>query len=76
VAGGGFRGGRVVGSSDARGEEVRDRPVYPADLLATVYGLLGIEADGRLPHPLGLEAHVLPRQVDGATSRGILEELL
>ena len=32
VAGGGFKGGHVVGASDARGEEVKDRPVSPADL--------------------------------------------
>ena len=29
VAGGGFKGGQVVGSSDGEGEEVKDRPVYP-----------------------------------------------
>ena len=29
VAGGGFKGGHVVGASDAKGEEVKDRPVYP-----------------------------------------------
>ena len=32
VAGGGFKGGAVVGATDARGEEVKDRPVSPADL--------------------------------------------
>ena len=30
VAGGGFKGGQVVGSSDATGETVRDRPSIPA----------------------------------------------
>ena len=29
VAGGGFKGGHVVGASDAKAEEVKDRPVYP-----------------------------------------------
>ena len=29
VAGGGFKGGRVVGASDDKGEEVKTRPVYP-----------------------------------------------
>jgi len=46
----------VVGSSDARGEEVKDRPVYPADLIGSMYELLGIDATGKLPHPTGLEA--------------------
>ncbi|RPI21872.1 MAG: DUF1501 domain-containing protein, partial [Acidobacteria bacterium] len=31
VAGGGFKGGRVVGASDARGEAVKDRPAHPRD---------------------------------------------
>ncbi|MCP5112028.1 MAG: DUF1501 domain-containing protein [bacterium] len=60
VAGGGFQGGQVVGSSDATGEEVRDRPVYPADLIGSIYELLGVDTDATLPHPLGLEARVTP----------------
>lgn len=60
VAGGGFQGGRVLGSSDARGEEVRDRPVHPADLLAAIYELLGIDPAGKLPNPAGLDARISP----------------
>jgi hypothetical protein len=37
VAGGGFKGGHVVGASDKRAEEVKDRPVYPVDLLGSIY---------------------------------------
>jgi hypothetical protein len=59
VAGGGLKGGRVVGSSDARGEEVKERPVYPCDLIASLYERLGIDPDGKLPHPLGREARGL-----------------
>jgi len=51
VAGGGFRGGCVVGASDARGEEVEERPVYPWDLIGSMYQLLGIDSDGSLPTP-------------------------
>ena len=36
VAGGGFRGGHVVGASDATGEEVSDRPVAPSDLIGSI----------------------------------------
>jgi len=43
VAGGGIRGGRVVGSTDARGERPRDRPVTPFDLHATIYHVLGAD---------------------------------
>jgi len=60
VAGGGFKGGTVLGSSDARGEAVRDRPVYPWDLSASIYKLLGIDPHGKLPHPHGCVAYVSP----------------
>ena len=76
VAGGGFRGGRVVGSSDATAENVKERPVYPVDLLGSIYELAGIDATARLPHPLGLEAHVLPSAADGAKSAGRLREIM
>ncbi len=44
-AGGGVRGGQVVGSSDRLGAEPRDRPVTPAEVAATIYCILGL--DGR-----------------------------
>jgi uncharacterized protein (DUF1501 family) len=61
VAGGGFKGGHVVGSSSAKGEEVKDRPVYPADLMATMYDLLGIARNAKLPHPQGLDIPVVDK---------------
>jgi uncharacterized protein (DUF1501 family) len=45
VAGGGVRGGRVVGSSDARGERPHDYPVTPADVAATVHHLAGVTSE-------------------------------
>jgi hypothetical protein len=42
LAGGGVRGGHVVGASDRRGEQPVDRPVTPADLGATILARLGI----------------------------------
>jgi len=76
VAGGGFKGGQIVGSSDAKGEEVKDRPVYPVDLLGSIYQLAGIDASAKLPHPLALEAHVLPTAEEGAKSAGLLTEIM
>ena len=75
VAGGGFKSGQVVGASDARAEEVKDRPVYPVDLLGSVYQLAGIDPNARLPHPEGLEAHVLPA-AETAKSAGVLKEIM
>jgi hypothetical protein len=40
--GGGLKGGRVVGASEPRGGRVRERPVTPLDVLATLYQTLGI----------------------------------
>ena len=60
LAGGGFSGGHVVGATDDRGEAVRDRPVTPVDLISSVYRLLEIAGDARLPHPQGLDVAALP----------------
>jgi hypothetical protein len=76
VAGGGFRGGTIVGSSTDKAEEVKDRPVYPVDLLGSIYQLAGIDPGARLPHPLGLEARVLPTAEEGAKSGGLLTEIM
>ncbi len=45
LAGGGVKGGTVVGASEKWGGSVYERPVSPLDLLATVYELLGIPLD-------------------------------
>ncbi len=76
VAGGGFKGGHVVGASDARAEEVKDRPVYPVDLLGSIYALSGIDAKAKLPHPEGTEAHVLPDESEKVKSGGLLTEIM
>lgn len=60
LAGGGFKGGQVVGASTEKGEEVKDRRVTPADLIASIYEQLGIDPNARLPHPQGLPVQVMP----------------
>lgn len=76
VSGGGFKGGQIVGESDARAEEVKSRPVYPVDLLGSIYQLTGIDPNLKLPHPEGKEAHVLPTKEEGAKSAGLLTEIM
>jgi hypothetical protein len=76
VAGGGFKGGQVVGSSDAHGEEVISRPVYPLDLIGSIYKQLGIPANARLPHPEGLDITALPLLKEGLPMAGLLKELV
>jgi hypothetical protein len=59
LAGGGVRGGQVIGESDAFGARPKHRPVTPADIHATVFSALGYDSrnitypavDGR-PIPL------------------------
>jgi uncharacterized protein (DUF1501 family) len=65
VAGGGFRGGHVLGATDARGEEVTSDPVHPSDLIGSMYELLGVPGDARLPHPEGLDVRAAPPAADG-----------
>ncbi|HPB31734.1 MAG TPA: DUF1501 domain-containing protein [Candidatus Sumerlaeota bacterium] len=72
VAGGGFKGGRIVGASDARGEEVAGRPVYPRDLIGSVYELMGIDPEGPLPNPHGEDIKVMPATGDGGRLKEIM----
>ena len=76
VAGGGFKGGHVVGASDEVGAEVAERPVYPVDLLGSIYNLAGIDFTAKLPHPDGLDARVLPETSDRVKSAGLLTEIM
>jgi hypothetical protein len=45
LAGGGVRGGRVIGSSDGRGGHPHDHPVTPADLASTIHRAVGITSE-------------------------------
>jgi hypothetical protein len=76
VAGGGFRGGQVLGASDARGEEVTARPVHPSDVITSMYELLGIDPEGRLPHPEGADVRAMPAAAAGLPRRHPLAEIM
>ncbi|MHC5542579.1 DUF1501 domain-containing protein, partial [Singulisphaera rosea] len=45
LAGAGIRGGTVYGASDGQAAYVKDLPVRPADLCATIYHCLGIDPE-------------------------------
>jgi hypothetical protein len=49
LAGGGSARGKIVGATDKLGGDVRDTPVSPKDLLATMYHLLGIDPHTHVP---------------------------
>ena len=76
VAGGGFKGGTVLGSSDAKGEYPKERPVYPWDLTASIYKLVGISPSDKLPHPQGCVAYVTPLAGGTVPIGGTLKEIM
>jgi Protein of unknown function (DUF1501) len=53
LAGGGIRGGAVLGASDSTASAVRDHPVRPEDVLATVYAALGVPLETEIHDALG-----------------------
>jgi hypothetical protein len=52
-AGGGVRGGQVVGSSDPIGGYPAERAVNPSEIVATIFESLGIDLETNLPGPAG-----------------------
>ncbi len=75
IAGGGFKGGHVIGASNDKAMEVADRPVYPRDLIGSIYGQLGINLDAPMPNSRGLDVKVLPPVKEGEASGGRLTEI-
>jgi hypothetical protein len=69
LGGGGIKGGRVVGASDARAERPATDPHGPEDLSATMYSLLGINPNDEFYTPEG-------RPVKIANNGKVIHELL
>jgi len=46
LAGGGMRHGQVIGSSERDGGQIKERPVTPGDLAATIYHHMGVPLHG------------------------------
>ena len=57
VAGGGFKGGCVVGASDETTDHVKERPVTPQDFLGSIMELSGVDPDDVLPNPKWLKEY-------------------
>jgi len=60
LAGGGIKGGRVVGSSDSKAAFPLDNPKTPQDVLATIYRHLGVVTEKQYPDRSGRPISVLP----------------
>ncbi len=64
LAGGGVRGGQVIGASDKNGAFPKDFPVTPQDLTATIFHCLGLhEMQDNLGRPLPLSLGEVIRQM-------------
>jgi len=57
---GGLKPGQVVGSTNHKGDEPRDQPVTPNDVLATWYTFLGIPLDTHFSDYSGRPTPILP----------------
>lgn len=53
MAGGGLKGGTVIGATNARAEHPIERPLDPQDILATVYRVLGVDPKLSFPDHAG-----------------------
>jgi uncharacterized protein (DUF1501 family) len=68
LAGAGLPAGTVIGSSDREAAYPRDLPVTPADLVATIYHILGIDPDQMIHDPRQDRPH---RLCDGQVIPGL-----
>lgn len=59
LAGGGVKGGQVIGATNAFGEVPVDRPVSPPDLAFTILSLLGVDPAKELIAPGGRPVKIL-----------------
>lgn len=71
VAGGGFKGGCVVGKSDETASKPVERPVSPQDFIGSIYERCGIDPEGLLPNNVGKKLPILPP----STGEGRLKEI-
>ena len=58
-AGGGFRTGQTIGRTDANGQRPEGKPYGPQNVLATLYGVLGIDPAATIADYNGRPMHLL-----------------
>jgi hypothetical protein len=59
IAGGGIRGGRVIGKTDRNCWSVTERPIQVQEFLATIYSKLGIDYAKVYPTPINRPVRVI-----------------
>ena len=74
VAGGGFKGGCVVGASNETASMPVSRPVAPQDFLGSIYELCGLDPDGPMPNSRGKKISLLPPPSEAGRLRELYAE--
>lgn len=69
VAGGGVRGGQVLGASDRVGESPAEQPITPKDLAFSLYSLLGLDPQHEL---LTNDGRPVPLNQGGQMIQGLM----
>jgi hypothetical protein len=59
LAGGGFRHGQVIGATEQDGGAIKERPVTPGDLAATIYQYMGVPLDATYADTTGRPRHIV-----------------
>jgi hypothetical protein len=62
LAGGGMRGGQVIGATDKMGAYPTERPIHYRDILATVYNNMGVDPHTMVPDAFGRPTGLLPAE--------------
>jgi hypothetical protein len=61
LAGGGLRHGQVIGATEVDGGHIKERPVTPGDLAATIYRHMGVPLDATYPDGNGRPRFIVDR---------------
>lgn len=69
LGGGGVQGGRIVGSTNRKGEVPQDKPLRPADIHHTIYHVLGVDPEHNFLNHAG-------RPVPALEPGSVISELL
>ena len=59
LAGGGFRHGQIIGSTERDGGQIKSRPVTPGDIAATIYHHMGVPLDTTYTDDQGRPLHIV-----------------
>ena len=59
LAGGGLRHGQVIGATEKDGGHIKERPVTPGDLAATIYQHMGVPLDATYPDTSGRPRYIV-----------------